>query len=193
MSQRNFVIASHSFLINKGLSSLIREFRNHCICEILESSEALEESLRTHQPNFLLISTEILKDINPLQFNNLYKISPTTEIIQISHNHESVPNYPTISIHWSRKEIMHFFTNLQHRVSELESMINSELSEREKVILAHVATGKTNKEIADFENISIHTVITHRKNITAKLGIKSISGLTVYAIFNGLIAMEDVE
>jgi len=53
--------------------------------------------------------------------------------------------------------------------------------------------GKTNKEIADDLFLSIHTVVTHRKNITNKLGIKSISGLTVYAIINGFVAMEDVE
>jgi len=53
--------------------------------------------------------------------------------------------------------------------------------------------GKTNKEIAENLFISIHTVITHRKNITSKLGIKSISGLTVFAIINGFVSIEDVE
>jgi DNA-binding CsgD family transcriptional regulator len=63
----------------------------------------------------------------------------------------------------------------------------NELTAREKDILRQVAMGYSNKEIADSLFISIHTVITHRKNITGKLGIKSISGLTVYAIINRLI------
>jgi DNA-binding CsgD family transcriptional regulator len=63
----------------------------------------------------------------------------------------------------------------------------NELTLREKEILRQVAMGFSNKEIADSLFISIHTVITHRKNITGKLGIKSISGLTVYAIINRLI------
>ena len=67
------------------------------------------------------------------------------------------------------------------------------LSEREKEILVGVAKGLLNKEIADMYNISIYTVITHRKNITRKTGIKSVAGLTVYAILNGLIDMSSVE
>ena len=45
--------------------------------------------------------------------------------------------------------------------------------------------------IADRLNISVNTVLSHRKNITAKLGIKSVSGLSVYAIMNGIISLPD--
>ena len=68
-----------------------------------------------------------------------------------------------------------------------------ELSAREKEILVCVAKGMLNKEIADAENISIHTVITHRKNITRKTGIKTVAGLTVYALLNNLIDINTVE
>lgn len=69
----------------------------------------------------------------------------------------------------------------------------SELSDREREILVCVAKGMINKEIADSLNISINTVITHRRNITRKIGIRSIPGLTVYAILNGLVDIKDVE
>jgi len=73
-------------------------------------------------------------------------------------------------------------------VSEKPKQDNgNELSIREQEILTAVAKGKSNKEIADEFNLSIHTVITHRKNISHKLGINSISGLTIYAIINKLI------
>ena len=49
------------------------------------------------------------------------------------------------------------------------------------------------KEIADMFNISIHTVISHRRNITRKTGIKTVAGLTVYAILNNLIDPSSVE
>lgn len=70
---------------------------------------------------------------------------------------------------------------------------NYELSDREREILASVARGMTNKEIADTHNISIHTVISHRKNISRKTGIKTVAGLTVYALLNNLIDQSDIE
>lgn len=64
---------------------------------------------------------------------------------------------------------------------------NDNLSDREKEILISVASGMTNKQIASQHNISVYTVISHRKNISRKTEIKSVSGLTVYAMLNGLI------
>lgn len=64
---------------------------------------------------------------------------------------------------------------------------NQGLSNREIEVLRFVALGFSNKEIADKLHISAHTVMSHRKNMTEKLGIKSISGLTVYAIINDYI------
>lgn len=70
-----------------------------------------------------------------------------------------------------------------------ESGADEKLSSREKEILAAVAQGLLNKEIASKFNISIHTVITHRKNIARKTGIKTIAGLTAYAILNNLVEL----
>ena len=67
------------------------------------------------------------------------------------------------------------------------------LSAREKEILVAVAQGMLNKEIADRFNLSIHTVITHRKNITRKTGIKTVAGLTVYALLAGLMDPSSVD
>ncbi len=66
------------------------------------------------------------------------------------------------------------------------------LSPRENTILRLVSLGYTNKEIAEELFLSAHTVITHRKNIVHKLGIKSVSALTVYAIVNNIITIEEL-
>ena len=67
------------------------------------------------------------------------------------------------------------------------------LSARETNILRFVALGYTNKEIADKLFLSSHTVITHRKNISAKLGIKTIAGFTVYALLNNIILPNEID
>lgn len=61
------------------------------------------------------------------------------------------------------------------------------LTDRERQVLALAARGLINKEIADRLEISLNTVLTHRKNISAKLGIKSVAALSVYAMMNGLV------
>lgn len=73
--------------------------------------------------------------------------------------------------------------------------INSteELSEREKEVIRLVAMGLANKEIAEKMFIAVNTVMTHRRNISRKLEIHSPAGLTIYAIVNGLIRLEDVK
>jgi regulator of cell morphogenesis and NO signaling len=79
------------------------------------------------------------------------------------------------------------------REQEEEPAERLELSDREKEILVSVAQGLLNKEIADKHHISINTVITHRKNITRKTGIRTVPGLTVYAILNNLIDINSIE
>jgi len=64
------------------------------------------------------------------------------------------------------------------------------LSERETDVLRLLAKGLSNKEIADKLNISVHTVNTHRKNIMDKTDIRSLAGLTVYAVTKDIISLD---
>ena len=66
------------------------------------------------------------------------------------------------------------------------------LSAREIEVLILLVKGLINKEIADRLNISLTTVISHRKNITEKLGIKSVSGLTIYAVMHGYVEADSI-
>ena len=70
---------------------------------------------------------------------------------------------------------------------------NEPLSAREKEIIVCVVKGMTNKQIADALCISAHTVITHRRNIAAKLQIHSAAGLTIYAIVNKLVELSEIK
>lgn len=66
------------------------------------------------------------------------------------------------------------------------------LSNREIEVLALLAQGKINKEIADQLHISLTTVISHRKNIVQKLGIKTVSALTIYAVTHGYVDINTI-
>lgn len=72
----------------------------------------------------------------------------------------------------------------------LNSHENGQLSERETDVLHFIAKGLSNKETADKLNISIHTVNSHRKNIMEKTGIRSLAGLTIYAVYKGIISLD---
>lgn len=70
---------------------------------------------------------------------------------------------------------------------------NSILSAREREIVGLVVRGLKNKDIAEKLFISVHTVLTHRKNISRKLNIHSVSGLTIYAIVNNILNIDELE
>lgn len=105
--------------------------------------------------------------------------------------HENYPERITgmfssvISLYDSKARILKTLRDVS--IERNDTRQSDELSLREKEILSAVAKGMTNKEIADAFNISINTVMTHRRNISSKLGINTISGLTVYAVINKLI------
>ncbi len=101
------------------------------------------------------------------------------------------------------------FEHNLHRHTRLEDMVliplmeilqqqeqadsySGELSEREKQTLAALARGLSNKEIASALNISRHTVVSHRKNIVRKTGLKSAQGLALYAFIIKLITLKDL-
>lgn len=66
------------------------------------------------------------------------------------------------------------------------------LTDREIEVMSLIVQGYINKEIADKLNIGLATVITHRKNIMEKLGMKSVSALTIYAVMHGYVDINKI-
>jgi DNA-binding NarL/FixJ family response regulator len=87
---------------------------------------------------------------------------------------------------------MHERGHHHNRHPQAEALEKHDLSVREIEVLKLITKGFINKEIADKLNISLTTVISHRKNITEKLGIKSVPGLTIYAVMNGYIEADSI-
>lgn len=76
-------------------------------------------------------------------------------------------------------------TNTQGKVT-----LPNDLTKREQEVLALVASGKSNQEIADDLFISVKTVDTHKNHILDKLGLKNTAELVKYAIKNKLISLD---
>ena len=121
---------------------------------------------------------ETLEDLKNLVMNHLPEKADQAEALDVLKSINSLQN----DIH---KHILLEETTLEGR--KIPSPVDGTLSDREKEVLVCVAKGMINKEIADHLRISVHTVVSHRKNITSKTGIKTIAGLTVYALLNNLL------
>lgn len=126
---------------------------------------------------------------------------PKTIVLANGDNQPQLSGVPTLNIYQSEevlvKNILQLHQYGHHAghpsgISMQAGKPGHELSVREIEVLVLVTKGFINKEIADKLNISLTTVITHRKNITERLGIKSVSGLTIYAIMNGYIEADRI-
>lgn len=185
-------IGESSYIIRKGIIHLFNQCSDSGAIQEFMSSEDLEGALQQSTPDIIIINTSFNQD----DINNLIE-EIEVKPIQLYLFNSSLP-------HNSEKTHLSVFEDKATLVEKIQSAIDEiskgnevavgeELSPREKLVLKHVALGQTNKEIADNLYISTHTVISHRKNITRKLNIKTVSGLTVYAILNNLIGMNDVK
>jgi len=142
-----------------------------------------------HSDFFLQKRTKTICVINegipPLSKEGLY--SPSLGEIEGANSQFSTK---VLQSNLSQEEIVEKLRAIFQETAGRESTYSvngKELSAREKDVLRLVVMGLINKEIADTLYISLNTVLTHRKNITSKLGIKTIPGLTFYAITNGLM------
>ncbi len=114
------------------------------------------------------------------------------QLITDQQNETEETNTTSIYINDTHNQIVEKTKTAIHSFTPEKITPTLSLTERETEVLKLVSLGNASKEIADKLNISTHTVITHRKNITEKLGIKSISGLTVYAILNKIIDTDEL-
>lgn len=183
-----FVIHS-SEIVRCGLALILRKYFN---IEITQLSSVDELSSYTHSSNTLIIV--FVEAQLSVQQKLLNKLKNNNVVHLISIDEKNSENENKIDLFISGSKIQQIVSEILSTSNNqiVENTESSDLTTREKEVLKLVALGHSNKEIADQLFISIHTVISHRKNLTDKLGIKSISGLTVYAILNKLIDTESI-
>lgn len=200
MAERlSVILIEDAFLIQSGIQSLLNEFSGLKVKAVFDGSEKLlTDKVLAQKPDVLIVDPNSIKT-ELISFLRDLDVSKSTQIIglvdsktadNIVSRFQQVLNYRECKYDL----LQNLKAILGKRISPVsKNTAEKELSEREKTILIQIVQGQTTQEIADELFLSIHTINTHRKNLTNKLGIKTVSGLTVYALINKLVDIRDID
>ena len=185
------LIVEPSQIIIEGLQSMLRDCQQLEVVGVAEDVSMLEERMASRHPDVVIINPSLL----PYSSQAPASVSLPDETFSVALVYQYFePTYlrnfdAVIDIRDTKQNILSMLMNIDNEGESKHGGATdaSELTKRERDILVLVAKGLMSKEIADKLNISIHTVISHRKNITKKTGIKSVAGLAVYAMLNNLM------
>ncbi len=196
--KKKIILITPSKIVARGLNGILNDYGDFRMEAILSDISRENESvLKNTSVDIIIIDTGLWGYSSRRQFRSLiseYSDAAVIGVNTLSLDEESKKLYDDIfSIYDSPSVIINKLRSANTSEREQSEQNKNELSLREQEILVCVAKGMLNKEIADKYNLSIHTVITHRKNITRKTGIKTVAGLTVYALLNNLIDPNSIE
>jgi len=191
----NALIAESSEIIRKGLHQVLSDFGLFQSIQETPCTANIGELVRKFQTDVLFINPSLFTDglRENLEKKSKRKIA-LVAIVYSLHDDDSLKVYDEVVLVHDKG------TKIQRKIQaiiknqESDANINDQsLSSRETEVLKLLVKGLSNKEISTALFISTHTVVSHRKNITHKLNIRSVAGLTVYAMLNGLIRLEEIE
>ena len=196
-SDKKIIIVEPSPIVSAGLASYFDDMKQVSIVSQLDRIDRMEEKLAAYNPDILIINPLLIAyDTNEhflkicRDFSNVIPVALVTSYVDagILKQFKDV-----IEINDSKQKVVaKIFNLLSDNKLTQDKPESVELSNRETDVLVALVKGLTNKEISDKLYISVHTVITHRKNIVRKTGIKSVSGLTVYALLNNLVDESEI-
>ena len=198
-AQPNLLIVEPSDIIREGLFSLLDGDFN--LLAPLRGATDLALRLPVLQPDILLINPTLLPVPANMELAALRQARPAMAVVGLVYQYVDPAVLQSFTALLDIREPQNRVAQiLRDSLAARENAVGSpsgsrasvdeesyELSDREREVLVLVAQGCSSKEIADRLFISIHTVNTHRKNITRKTGIKSVAGLTVYATLHNLL------
>ncbi|MFO8234281.1 MAG: LuxR C-terminal-related transcriptional regulator [Bacteroidales bacterium] len=191
--KQTILIATPSYLLQKGLASIIQDIAESELIFINDINE-VNHYLEGNNTNCVIIDQCLIE--NKEQRALLFQLKDKNYYIDLVSDEKYLPaaNKFDAAIKYDdpKEKVLPILEKLINKYDKPEDTA-SLLSKREKDVLKLVALGYTNKQIAEKLFISTHTVISHRKNITSKLGIKTVSGLTVYAVLNNLIPKDHIQ
>jgi DNA-binding NarL/FixJ family response regulator len=199
--QYSVAIIEPSRIVSEGLSAILHDsdFRVVRQFETVDDFNQWEAALPEEKRVDIVLLNPVLLGTHPSQPLNglfpdacsslvamLYSYIPPELLLEFDAT-IGIDDAPTTIIEKLRDAVATAAKRL-----DCQNIDKQELTKREKEILAYVVKGLTNKEIGEKLCISIHTVISHRKNIVHKTGIKTVSGLLMYALFNDIVTADEI-
>ncbi len=190
-------IAEPSTMLRIGLGEMIKSLPDVDVVLSTDSINTLLSRVPALKPQIIIINPQlfdyhkrsVVSTVHD-EFQNTHLIALVTSLIDSQQLRQFSG---IIEINDDKQRVK---STINQVITEIKSDNDDSdaapLSEREKEVLICLSKGQRNNEIAEALNISVHTVITHRKNIVRKTGIKSVAALTVYAILNNLIDQKDI-
>lgn len=185
------VLVEPSLILRSGMSYVLRRLTTFDV-QVVETGEPeqLEELIAEAAPDVLIINPSLTDEemLRELQQKSLRLIAFQSALAdaRLMQRFDAV-----VSIYDTAEQIKEKL--LQLHGSEAGGKEHDALSAREREIVVYVVKGMTNKQIAEKLCLSLHTVITHRRNIAGKLQIHSPAGLTIYAIVNKLVELSEIK
>ena len=186
----NLLIIEPSDIIRAGIEALLPDDQFTLLAPMRDYPSDLPQRLARLQPDLILLNPTLIPSPARMQLASLTQARPSMAVVAL------VYQYVEPQLLEAFRAVLDIREQGSHVPQRLRECCQSdcdvaeenyELSDRETEVLLFVAQGYSSKEIADRLHISIHTVNTHRKNITHKTGIKSVAGLAVYAMLHNLI------
>ena len=190
------IIAETAPVILSGFKECLKNFKelNLGIIEV-DSKDSLFDNIASEKLDLLIINPTFGGLLQPddIKKNSL---NPYIKILAIEISKVSKA---TLSLYDDHIHITDDSEEIKKKISASLNVDTNDheekenLSLREKEIISYVVKGYTNQEIADKLFLSVHTVMTHRKNIARKLQIHSATGLTIYAIVNKIVDLSEIK
>lgn len=197
MRVRAFILVIDSYLLRLGLVAVLNRIQGARVLKEFERGDSFIPYLDSHPVDYIIMGQSEFERSAEL-FIARPELLEKTVLIHGSGESGAAPvqarqdAHTVIHLHEDKESLIRKIQNLLDLRDETGSGSPSlKLSPRETTILRMVSMGLTNRQIADSLFLSAHTVMTHRKNISSKLGIKSVSGLTIYAIVNNIITIDE--
>lgn len=200
------VIVDDHPMVAEGIQSILESYDDIDVVGTLSTGQDAVDQIDTLTPDVMLMdlnmpgvsglnATEMILEKRPDTRILILSMHDSPEYIATALRHGAsgyvLKDVPTDEIRTAIDTVMkgqqYLCTGAQGSLSPKTADGREPLTGREQTILLELATGKSNRDVAETLNISVRTVETHRQNIKRKLGISSTAGLTRYAMEHGVL------